>query len=119
MALRRAEIEVADFEDACKDVGAGDVVYLDPPYLPLSRTSSFTSYASSRFGEEEHRRLAKVFESIVEAGAFALLSNSDTPLSRELYAHFKTHTVEASRAINSKGDKRGVVNELLVQGLRI
>jgi DNA adenine methylase len=119
IALRRASIEVADFEAACEGVGPGDVVYLDPPYLPVSRTASFTSYASSRFGEEEHRRLAAVFAKIVDAGAFALLSNSDTPLSRELYAAFKTHVVEAQRAINSKGDKRGAVNELLVQGLRV
>jgi DNA adenine methylase len=119
IALRRASIEVGDFEVACEGVGPGDVVYLDPPYVPLSRTASFTSYAPSRFGEEEHRRLAAVFAKIVDAGAFALLSNSDTPLSRELYVHFKTHVVEAQRAINSKGDKRGVVNELLVQGLRI
>lgn len=119
VALRRASIEVADFESACEGIGPGDVVYLDPPYLPLSRTASFTSYAASRFGEEEHRRLARVFAKIVDAGAYALLSNSDTPLSRELYTDFKTHVVEAQRAINSKADKRGAVNELLVQGLRI
>ena len=118
-ALKLAVIEVADFEEGCREVGPGDVVYFDPPYVPLSRTSSFTGYAATRFDEPEHRRLATVFEHVVERGAFALLSNSDTPLSRELYLPFKIATVEATRAINSKGDKRGVVNEVLVQGIRL
>ena len=118
-ALSCASIEVADFEQACAGVVAGDVVYLDPPYLPLSRTSNFTAYAEGRFGEAEHRRLAEVFGRLIDVGATALLSNSDTPLGRELYASFKTHFVEATRAINSKGDKRGVVSEMLVQGIRV
>ena len=117
-ALACATIEVAGFDESCVDAGAGDVVYLDPPYLPLSRTANFTAY-SDRFGEQEHRRLAEVFASIVDRGAVALLSNSDTELSRELYAAFKITAIEATRAINSKGDRRGVVSELLVQGLRL
>jgi DNA adenine methylase len=117
-ALACAEITVAGFEEACADAGAGDVAYLDPPYLPLSRTANFTAY-SDRFGVEEHRRLALVFASIVDRGAVALLSNSDTELSRELYSAFKLTSIEATRAINSKADRRGVVSELLVQGLRI
>lgn len=117
-ALACAEIAVAGFEESCADAVAGDVVYLDPPYLPLTRTANFTAY-SDRFGEEEHRRLAQVFGEIVDRGAVALLSNSDTELSRALYAPFKVTAIEATRAINSKGDRRGTVSELLVQGLRI
>jgi DNA adenine methylase len=117
-ALACAELGVAGFEESCTEASAGDVVYLDPPYLPLSRTANFTAY-SDRFGEEEHRRLADVFAAIVDRGAVALLSNSDTELSRELYAAFKTTSIEATRAINSKADRRGTVRELLVQGLRI
>lgn len=118
-ALALAEIAVSDFEPACAAATAGDVVYLDPPYLPLSPTSSFTSYAEGRFGEAEHRRLAEAFAGLVDRGAYALLSNSDTELSRSLYDGFKLVTVEATRAINSKADKRGVVSEILVQGLRL
>lgn len=117
-ALQIADLDVADFEASCADVGPDDVVYLDPPYLPLSPTASFTSY-SGAFGEDDHRRLARVFAAIVERGAFALLSNSDTKLSRELYTGFKIATVEATRAINSKADRRGTVRELLVQGIRV
>lgn len=118
-ALSLADIAVADFGETCSDVETGDVVYLDPPYLPMSRTASFTAYARDRFGEDEHRRLANVFTEVVDRGAFALLSNSDTKLSRELYTGFKIATVPATRAINSKADRRGVVNEVLVSGLRI
>jgi len=118
-ALSCAEIAVADFEDSCATATAGDVVYLDPPYIPLSPTANFTAYAEGRFGEEEHKRLASTFAKLVDRGAYALLSNSDTELSRTLYAGFKQVSVEANRAINSKADKRGPVFELLVQGLRV
>jgi DNA adenine methylase len=117
-ALAIAEIACADFEEACRSVGPGDAVYFDPPYLPVSKTSSFTSYAKEAFGPDEHGRLARVFAEVVDAGAFAILSNSDVPFGRELYEGFKIATVEATRSINSKGDKRGVVKEILVQGVR-
>jgi DNA adenine methylase len=84
----------------------------------VSPTANFTSY-SGRFGEEEHERLARVFRELVDRGAVVLLSNSDTKLSRSLYAGFKITTVEATRAINSRADKRGVVNEVLVTGIRV
>lgn len=117
-ALAHADIAVADFDETCRDVVAGDVVYLDPPYVPTSKTANFTSY-SGRFDEAEHRRLAATFARLSDLGAFVLLSNSDTPLSRELYEGFKISTVEATRLINSKVDGRGAVSEVLVQGLRV
>jgi DNA adenine methylase len=117
-SLQIADIVVADFEESCARAVAGDVVYLDPPYVPVSKTASFTSY-SGRFDEKEHQRLAETFARLVDAGAFVLLSNSDTELSRSLYAGFKIDTVNATRAINSRADRRGVVREVLVQGLRL
>jgi DNA adenine methylase len=117
-ALSIAELVVADFEDSCNKAVAGDVVYLDPPYVPVSKTASFTSY-SGRFDEASHARLAQTFASLVDRGAFVLLSNSDTELSRSLYEGFKIDTVNATRAINSRADRRGAVREVLVQGLRI
>ncbi|GAC1598674.1 MAG: DNA adenine methylase [Polyangiales bacterium] len=118
-ALDRVELEVADFEAACKEVAPGDVVYFDPPYLPLSTTANFTAYARLPFGEPEHRRLAVTFQRVVERGAYALLSNSDTALARSLYQGFKISHVDATRLINSKSERRGVVQELLVQGLLV
>ncbi len=117
-ALALATIEVQDFDAACKDVAIGDVVYLDPPYVPLSKTASFTSYARDKFGPDEHERLAVTFARLVDVGAFVLLSNSDTDVTRALYAGFKITSVDATRNINSKGDRRGAVKEILVSGIR-
>lgn len=116
-ALARAELRVGDFAEACADAGPGDVVYFDPPYIPVSPTASFTSYAKEGFGEDAHRRLAATFRELVARGAYVLLSNSDVPLARELFEGFRVVTVQASRAINSKAESRGKVNEVLVQGL--
>jgi DNA adenine methylase len=117
-ALQRAEIVCEDFEVACADVTAGDVVYFDPPYVPLTKTANFTAYAKQSFGDAEHARLAGAFGRAVEAGAFALLSNSDTPRTRELYRGWDVRTVSATRMINSKATARGEITEILVRGMR-
>lgn len=113
-ALQGVQIEVSDFEKVCAGAKPGDAVYLDPPYAPVSRTSNFAHYDRSRFGEKEHQRLAKVFGALVEQGVCAVLSNSDTEITRGLYESFETVTVRASRTINSRADSRGAVREILV-----
>ncbi|MFI5301997.1 MAG: DNA adenine methylase, partial [Polyangiales bacterium] len=117
-ALQIAEIVCEDFDKTCADVTAGDVVYFDPPYVPLTKTANFTAYAKQAFGDVEQARLAKTFADVVEAGAFALLSNSDTPRTRELYRGWDVRTVSATRRINSKASERGEINEILVRGVR-
>lgn len=112
--LAQATIEVSDFEAVCLRARPGDVVYLDPPYVPLSRTSSFTAYDRHPFDMNEQRRLAGVFSDLVERGVHALLSNSDTPETRELYAPWQTDFIPVARFINSRPDRRGPVNEILV-----
>lgn len=97
----------------------GDAVYFDPPYIPMTKTSSFTKYQAGGFGEVEHGCLAEVFRGLADHGVAVVLSNSDTPLARDLYAGFEMHVVPARRAINSKGDQRGPVNELIVVGRRV
>lgn len=92
----------------------GDLVYFDPPYHPVSATSSFTSYDRHGFGEEDQRRLRDVFAELAARGVHVILSNSDTPLVRELYDGFRIDRVWASRAINSKGNRRGKVAEVIV-----
>ena len=99
---------------SCKAAKRGDFVYFDPPYVPVSKTSSFSAYHSVAFTLAEHQRLAKTFARLAKRGVSTLLSNSDTPETRELYTAFETRTVQASRAINSKGARRGKVPELLV-----
>ncbi len=107
----------SDFEKACDKAGPGDAVYFDPPYVPVSKTASFTAYDSEEFGEEGHRRLARVFGSLAERGVHVLLSNSDTPQTRKLYENWQVAGVKVTRPINSNASKRGAISELLVMGV--
>jgi DNA adenine methylase len=113
-ALQCAEISIGDFESVLDRAGRGDFVYFDPPYHPVNRTSNFTSYTTVRFDEREQRRLAGVFSRLAERGCFAMLSNSDTPLIRDLYQRFNIRTIRADRAINSRPEGRGKITELLI-----
>lgn len=113
--LQGVQITWVDFEVMVGGYpSAGDAVYLDPPYLPLSKTSSFTAYGKLGFGPDDHRRLAAYFDRQTEQEAAALLSNADMPLIRQLFAKHRVESVSARRTINSKGEKRGAVSELLV-----
>lgn len=114
VALRDVTIEVADFEDACSEARKGDAVYFDPPYLPVSKTASFSAYHSDAFGLAEHERLAKLFDRLVKLGVCAVLSNSATPETRRLYKRFNASDVQVRRPINSVASRRGAIAELLV-----
>lgn len=115
-ALQNVSLRVAQFRECLDVVKAADFLYLDPPYQPLSVTSRFTSYTKDAFGEEQQAELASVMRELHRRGCLVMLSNSDTELTRSLYAspEFQTHTVLARRAINSKGDKRGAIPEIVV-----
>jgi DNA adenine methylase len=117
-ALSEVKVEQAPFTAILKHARPGDFVYFDPPYHPLSTTSSFTTYSRGGFGEEGQRQLAQVFAQLAASGVHVMLSNSDTPLIRKLFSGkgFEVHEVRAIRAINSKGDRRGAVTELLIVG---
>lgn len=112
--LQGAEIRVADFADLLATAQAGDFVYLDPPYHPVSPTASFTSYTRLDFPPDEQERLAQWLHRLDERGIRFLLNNSDTEFTRQLYAPFNIAVAQARRMINSAGDKRGPVNELIV-----
>ncbi len=118
-ALTGVKVEQAPFASVVKHAKAGDFVYFDPPYHPINATSSFTTYSRGGFGEEQQRQLARVFGELADAGVHVMLSNSDTPLIRKLYEAqgHRVHQVKALRAINSRGDKRGAVHELIVVGI--
>jgi DNA adenine methylase len=113
-ALSRAEIVHADFAEVTAGLGAGDFAYFDPPYVPLTKTASFTAYATSGFGPKDQERLAAELGALRARGACAMLSNADTEGMRALYRGFAVHSVMAPRAINSNAKKRGAVRELLV-----
>lgn len=110
-----ATLRVGEYAAAVHDAQAGDIVYFDPPYVPVSETANFTSY-SSQFGSDEQRALAALFRELVARGVLCVLSNSDVQLVHELYEGFDFHIVGAKRNVNSKGDRRGQVNELVVVG---
>lgn len=114
LALQGVELAAVDFEAVMRLAQRRDFVYLDPPYFPRSKTANFTSYAPDSFGEYDHRKLALVFAELDRKGCRVMLSNSDTPLVRELYAGFRQETVTARRAINSATGKRGPITELVV-----
>ena len=103
-----------DFEKALKDVCEGDFVYFDPPYIPISATSAFTSYTSEGFTYEDQVRLRDTFKMLDERGAYLMLSNSSSPLVEELYADFNIHFVEANRMNGAKLSSRGIISEIIV-----
>lgn len=102
----KVEIREGDFETACKDVQAGDFVYFDSPYIPVSETANFTDYTKDGFSFEDHKRLAKLFRELDRLGAKLLLSNHDVPLVHELYEGYKIESVNVRRGINSVASKR-------------
>jgi DNA adenine methylase len=119
-ALKGAELEVRDFSEVSRYAQRGDFVYFDPPYVPVSDTSDFTSYVPGGFGWEQQIRLAEVFAELARRGVKVMLSNSDVQRLRELYAHFDIVDVEASRSINSVASRRGKkVQEIVVRSFKV
>jgi len=115
-ALAGADLLVADFEAVVAKAKRGDFVYFDPPYMPLSVTSSFTSYTSHGFGADQQTRLRDVARRLKKRGVRVLLSNSSAPLVRKLYrAGFDTTEVSATRMVNSKASGRGAITELVIR----
>lgn len=114
-ALKSARLRVEDFTAVLQRAVAGDFVYFDPPYLPVSTHSDFTRYTSLPFGFREHERLRDVALALKRRGVHVLLSNSSAPDVFRLYAdHFKVETVSANRFVNSDPRKRGAVAETLI-----
>lgn len=108
-------IHHAGYQHVLDNAKAGDFIYLDPPYAPMSETANFTSYTKSGFGLEDQKELARVFAELSRRGVKVMQSNSNTEVIRELYKEFNIQTVYATRAINCKGNKRGKeANEVLI-----
>jgi DNA adenine methylase len=114
-ALQRAKIECRHFDTVARYAKKDDLVYFDPPYHPVSKTSSFTGYDKGGFNEDSQRLLAKDFATLAERGVKVLLSNSMTDLIRELYRDFTIDEVQARRNVNSRADRRGPVAEALIR----
>lgn len=114
--LSRASLRCADYVDVVSSAVRGDFVYLDPPYLPVSKTGCFAAYTRTGFGPRDHDELGRVALDLVGRGVLVMVSSSDVPGARERYSGFDVHEVRAPRSINSVSAGRGKVGELIMTG---
>ena len=105
---------VMDFRETFSALKAGDVVYCDPPYVPLSATANFTSYTAGEFGPAEQLALSKCAAAANAKGCRVVLSNHDTDFSRTMYTKAKIMSFPVQRLISCSGANRGKAQELLV-----
>lgn len=117
--LINTQITSKSYKYVLDEAKAGDFIYFDPPYYPVSKTASFTSYSNDVFLEREQEQLRDTFVELHKRGCFVMLSNSSTPFIESLFAPYQKngitiHRVEAGRNINSKVSGRGKVFEMLV-----
>ena len=112
--LKGSTITNVSFEKAVSKARKGDLVYFDPPYIPLSASASFSAYAKEGFGMNEQELLAETIGKLNSKGVYVLLSNSDTPLTRKIFRKSLTlRKVLMSRSISSSGSTRKPVYEVL------
>lgn len=114
-------ITYGDYKKTLEAAQAGDWVYLDPPYAPLSPTASFVAYSQDGFTEKDQETLRDQAVELTERGVFVLLSNSNVPHIQSLYSetgHFEIDTVDVRRAIAASSSSRGNVSEVLVNNYK-
>lgn len=119
--LQKVEILCGDYEATLNNTSTNSFFYFDPPYKPLSNTSSFNSYAKDEFNDEEQIRLRNFCSKLESEGHKWMLSNSDVKgkdtndnFFDEIYSEFSISRVKARRTINANPEKRGELNELLI-----
>lgn len=117
-ALQNTKIYSEDFEYVREEVESDDLVYFDPPYQPVSTTANFNDYHAEGFGKGDQKRLRDLAVDLGEQGAYVVLSNSP-PVAElyEEYEEFDVEIVDATRSINSDGDNRGEVAEILISNV--
>lgn len=118
------QIYSESFQDAVKRISYKDnaLVYFDPPYRPLTKTSAFTSYTKSSFNDTDQKKVKECGDLINLYNSYFMISNSDPKnvdvnddFFDELYKDYNIIRIPARRCINSKGNKRGAINELLIK----
>ncbi len=124
-ALKDTMIICGDFSNSEDYIDKNSIVYFDPPYRPINKTSSFTTYSSNGFTDEDQKRLATFYNKMSKKGAYLILSNSDSKNNSEdddffdrLYKRFKIYRILANRMINCNGNKRGKITEILITNYR-
>lgn len=108
------DIRQGDYKEVLQGLRKTAFVYFDPPYMPISSSSSFTGYTEGGFNYEMQLELKNECDKLRDKGIHFLLSNSDCPAIRELYSEYTIKTVSATRRVNSRAEKRGEINEVLI-----
>jgi DNA adenine methylase len=112
--LRGAKIAKRDFLNQLEVAQKGDLVYLDPPYIPLSSSSSFSKYSKLDFDISNHEQLANCINSLTNRGVFVILSNSDTSETRTIFGEsMNLYQISVGRSISAKSESRKHVNEII------
>lgn len=109
----KAEFKCADYSLIMNEATKGDVVYCDPPYVPLSASANFTKYHSTDFGSEDQRRLVELAKELAAKGIPVILSNHDTAFTQNLYQGFSILSFDVQRSISCNGTTRGRAREVL------
>lgn len=119
--LQKVEILWGDFSTVYNHIDSNTFIYIDPPYRPLTKTSSFTNYSTYLFDDKEQIRLSTFINEADKKGAYVLASNSDPKNTSEndlffdeLYSSKNIIRIEAQRAINSNPLRRGKITELII-----
>lgn len=112
-ASSRMEFRAQPFQQTFQQQQPGDVYFCDPPYVPLSKTASFTAYSTGGFSMELQTELAELARKAAAAGGTVLISNHDTAFTREIYAGAELIPLQIQRSISCKGEQRGAVGEIL------
>jgi len=109
---KKATFVCMDYQQLFAQLPAEAAVYCDPPYVPLSKTASFTSYAKNSFNLDDQADLANLSEQAQQRGHAVLISNHDTSWTRKIYQGAELHSIQVGRSISQKGSSRGKVAEL-------
>ena len=115
--LNSSQIQISscDYALILKDIPTDSFVYLDPPYHPISESSSFTGYVQGGWDEGDQLRLRDVCNRLRDNGIKFLLSNSASDFIREIYSDYNIHIVQAKPSVNSNSSRRGQVDEFLIR----
>jgi DNA adenine methylase len=121
-SIQKVQFHHAHYSNVLHFLGKKTFIYFDPPYRPLTTSSSFTAYSKSGFNDENQKHLAELCKQLNKNGVQFMLSNSDPKNTNDgdlffdnLYDSFRIDRIEANRAINSNGNGRGKITEILVQ----
>ena len=122
--LQNVDMHIGDYSYCSTFIDKNTFVYLDPPYRPLTQSSSFTSYNENGFDDEKQKELGKFITEMALRGAKIVASNSDPKNTNTeddffdaIYSDFKIERIQASRMINSNAKKRGAISELLISNI--